>query len=334
MKTATTDTCSHASPGRFGKKMVMNLLLLAVLFTIPLLLNNPFHLNILTLIFLWSAMAGAWNILGGYAGRFSLGNAAFFGTGAYTSSILFTKLGISPWIGMIAGASISLLLALILGLITLRLRGTFFCLCTIAVISLMEIMATHFRGLTNGAEGIVIPYMPSLPNMVFDTDLPWAYIMLSFMLIVYFLTHFCENRPLGYRWNALRENEEAAEALGINTLHAKISAFIISAVLTSIGGSLYAQYTLFIEPIYVYSVDLSVQFAMYAIIGGMGTALGPIVGAAVLTPVTIILRSSFPELASGVSMACYALVLIIAVLFFPNGIVSVCKNYLKKTIDH
>lgn len=305
------------------KRLVVSVLFLVCLFVVPLLSKDPFFHNIITLVFLWGAMAGAWNILGGYAGKFSLGNAVFFGTGAYTSSVLFNKFSISPWWGMFAGMALSVVFALILGLITLRLRGTFFCLCTIAVISLMEIICIHLRSITNGAEGLLIDMRPGLANMVFNNDMAWSYIMLIFMLFVYFLTRWLEHNPLGYKWVALRENEDAAESLGINTLNAKLSAFVVSAMLTSTGGTLYAQYSLFIEPVYVYSLALSIEFAMYAIIGGMGTAIGPILGAVVITPLMILLRSSFPNFASGASMALYAVLLIVGVLFFPRGFVSV-----------
>lgn len=331
--TAQTSFAAPANGNRkrsFSKRGLVSILTLVILFIIPASSDDPFFHNIITLVFLWGAMAGAWNILGGYAGKFSLGNAIFFGTGAYTSSILYNQLGLTPWIGMFAGIGLSIIFALILGMITLRLRGTFFCLCTIAVISLMEIICIHLRGLTGGAEGLLIEFKPGLSNMIFDNDRIWSYVMLVFMLGVYFFTRWLERNQLGYRWVALRENEDAAESLGINTLNAKLSAFVVSAVLTSIGGTLYAQYCQFIEPVYVYSLDLSIQFALYAIIGGMGTAIGPLLGAIIITPLMIILRSSFPELASGASMALYAFLLIIGVLFFPQGFASVLDKISHK----
>ncbi len=312
------------------RSIIVTAVVVAVVILIPFVLEHRFYRNVISLICLWGAMAGAWNILGGYAGKFSLGNAAFFGTGAYTSTIMFVKGGVSPWIGMLVGMGISVALALFLGIITLRLKGKFFALCTIAFIALMEIGAVHLRGFTGGSEGMLIPWKPGIKNMIFESDLVWVYVLMGYMFFVYFLSRWLEVRPLGYRWVALRENEDAAEALGINTFAAKLSSFALSAALTSIGGSLYAQYSMFIEPIYVFGLELSTQFALYTIIGGMGTALGPIMGAALITPLEIFLRSSFPELASGVSMAMYALLLIIVVLFIPNGLVMEAGSRLKK----
>jgi len=322
----------HQAGNAPKQSLLRVILILAVIIAFPALLDHPFYRNIISLVFLWGAMAAAWNILGGYAGKFSLGNAAFFGTGAYTSSILFTKLEISPWLGMLAGMALSMFLALVLGFITLRLKGKFFALCTIAFIALMEIGAIHLRGLTGGAEGLLLPWKPGLTNMMFHNDLIWAYIFLGYMLFVYFFCRWLEGRPLGYRWTALRENEDAAEALGVNTLMAKLSSFVLSAALTSIGGSLYAQYTAFIEPIYVFGLELSIQFALYAIIGGMGSALGPIMGAALMTPLEVFLRSSLPEFASGASLALYALLLIIVVLFIPRGLVPEFRTFYRKIL--
>ena len=318
-------------------RIITTAVVIAIVVAIPFIMHmffyedSKFYINIVTLVCLWGAMAGAWNILGGYAGKFSLGNSAFFGTGAYTSSILFVKLGVSPWIGMAVGVLISVALALVLGVITLRLKGKFFALCTIAFVALMEIAAVHLRQLTGGAEGLLIPWEPGIKNMIFDDAITWVYIFMGFLFFVYFLSRWLETSPLGYRWTALRENEDAAEALGINTLNAKLSSFAISAALTSVGGTLYAQYNMFIEPIYVFGPELSTQFALYSIIGGMGTALGPIMGAAVITPLEIVLRSSFPDFASGASLAMYALILVLVVLFIPRGFVAEFGSRFKRT---
>jgi branched-chain amino acid transport system permease protein len=312
------------------RSIIITFLVVLGLVLVPFLVEHRFYRNIMTLVFLFGAMAGAWNILGGYAGRFSLGNTAFFGTGAYCSTILFLRLDISPWLGMLAGVLISVCLAILLGIITLRLKGKFFALCTIAFVMIMEISAIHFRDLTGGSEGLFVPWEPSFKNMLFESDLTWAYIFLAFMLIVYFTCRWLESSPLGYKWSALRGNEEAAESLGVNTLAAKLSAFSISAVFTSIGGSLYAQYTMFIEPHYVFGQELSIKFALYAIIGGMGSALGPFIGAAIIAPLEILMRSAFPGLASGTSLAIYALLLILVVLFLPKGFVHGFSIIFKK----
>ena len=305
-------------------------ILIGALIVLPLLIDHPYYREIIALIFLWSAMAGAWNIVGGYAGKFSLGHAAFFGVGAYTSGLLYVRLGVSPWLGMIAGIILSVMLALFIGVVTLRLKGKFFALCTIAFAQLIEIMAVYLRGVTGGSEGLLIPFNASVLNLTFSSKLTWVYIFGGLMLLVYGISRWIEKSALGYQLSALREDEDAAEALGVNTLWAKLASISISAALTSLGGSLFAQYFLWLEPSFCMGIDLSIQFALYAIIGGMGTAIGPMLGATLLTPLQIFLRAAFGTAASGISMMIYGLILILVVLFMPKGIAVEIGDRIRK----
>jgi branched-chain amino acid transport system permease protein len=306
------------------------LLALVGLVILPIVVDQPYYREIIGLIFLWSAMAGAWNIVGGYAGKFSLGHAAFFGVGAYTSAVLYTRLGVSPWIGILAGMALSVLLALFIGIVTLRLKGKFFALCTIAFGELMQILAVYLRGVTGGSEGLSIPFKPGLVALTFSSKLVWVYIFCGLMLTVYGISRWLEQSALGYELVALREDEDAAEALGVNTLWAKLASISLSAALTSLGGSLFAQYFGWLEPDFCLSLGLSIQFALFAIIGGMGTAVGPILGASLITPLQIFLRSFGGTAASGLSMAIYGLLLVLVVLFMPKGIVVEVGDRLRR----
>jgi branched-chain amino acid transport system permease protein len=306
------------------------LLAILGLVILPIVVSQPYHREIIALIFLWGAMAGAWNIVGGYAGKFSLGHAAFFGVGAYTSGLLYVHLGISPWIGMIAGMFLSILLALFIGIVTLRLKGKFFALCTIAFGQLMEIMAVYLRSITGGSEGLQLPFKPGIVALTFSSKLVWVYIFGGLMLLVYGISRWLERSALGYELIALREDEDAAEALGVNTLWAKLASICLSAALTSLGGSLFAQYFGWLEPNFCLSLDLSVQFALFAIIGGMGTAIGPIIGASLITPLQIFLRAFGGTAGNGVSMAIYGLLLVVVVLFLPKGIVVEVGDRLRR----
>jgi len=303
---------------------------IVALVILPIVVDHPYYREIIALIFLWSAMAGAWNIVGGYAGKFSLGHAAFFGVGAYTTGLVYVRLGISPWLGIILGMVLSVLLALFIGVVTLRLKGKFFALCTIAFGQLVEIMAVYLRGITGGSEGLLIPFEPGILTLTFSSKLVWVYIFGGLMLLVYGVSKWLEGSALGYKLAALREDEDAAEALGVNTLWAKLASISLSAALTSMGGSLFAQYFLWLEPSFCVSLDLSIQFALYAIIGGMGTAIGPILGASLVTPLLIFLRAAFGTAASGISMVIYGLLLILVVLFMPKGIVVEVGDRLRK----
>ncbi len=322
---------SWASPAGDLLRRYWGLLAIGGLVLLPIVVDQPYYREIIGLIFLWSAMAGAWNIVGGYAGKFSLGHAAFFGVGAYTSALLYTRLGISPWIGILAGMALSVLLALFIGIVTLRLKGKFFALCTIAFGQLMEIMAVYLRSITGGSEGLLIPFKPGIVTLTFSSKLVWVYIFCGLMLSVYGISRWLERSALGYKLIALREDEDAAEALGVNTLWAKLASISLSAALTSLGGSLFAQYFAWLEPSFCFSLDLSIQFALFAIIGGMGTAIGPILGAALITPLQIFLRAAFSgTAASGVSMAIYGLLLVLVVLFMPKGLVVEVSDRLRR----
>jgi len=306
------------------------LITLTALVILPIVIDHPYYREIIGLIFLWSAMSGAWNIVGGYAGKFSLGHAAFFGIGAYTSGLLYVRLGVSPWLGMFAGMVLAVIFALFIGVVTLRLKGKFFALCTIAFGQLIEIMVVYLRGLTGGSEGLLIPFKPGLAALTFSSKLVWVYIFCALMLLVYAVSRWIEKSPLGYRLAALREDEDAAEALGVNTLSVKLISISISAALTALGGSLFAQYFLWLEPSFCVALDLSVQFALFAIIGGMGTAIGPILGASLITPLQIFLRAALGTGASGISMLIYGLLLVIVVLFMPRGIAVEVQERLRK----
>jgi branched-chain amino acid transport system permease protein len=306
------------------------LIALAVLIVLPVVVNHPYYREIIALIFLWSAMSGAWNIVGGYAGKFSLGHAAFFGVGAYTSGLLYVRLGVSPWLGMLCGMALAVLLALFIGVVTLRLKGKFFALCTIAFGQLIEILAVYLRSVTGGSEGLLIPFKPGILTLTSSSKLIWVYIFCGLMLLVYGVSRWIERSALGYWLSALREDEDAAEALGVNTLHAKLASISISAALTALGGSLFGQYFLWLEPGFVTSLDLSIQFSLFAIIGGMGTAIGPILGATLITPLQIFLRAASGTAASGISMLIYGLLLIVVVLFMPKGIAVEVRDRIRR----
>ena len=212
------------------------------------LIDNAFVLHLLIMVFSSTSLGFAWNIIGGYGGQLSFGHAAFYGIGAYTSTLLFVHFGITPWLGMIAGGFLAIVASLILGFPCFRLRGTYFTLATIAFAEVLKILAVYFKELTNGSMGIVLPFKSGFMNFMFKDREPFAFIALGFMAFVYYLSIWIENSRLGYYLTALKENEDGARALGINTYQSKLIALSISAFLTALIGSFFAQYITFIEP--------------------------------------------------------------------------------------
>jgi branched-chain amino acid transport system permease protein len=285
-------------------------------------------LDVILLSFMWAGLALAWNIAGGYAGLISLGHAAFFGFGAYTSSILTTKAGVTPWIGMWIGAFAAAALGAALTLICARLRGPFFILSTLAAAEVVRIGALNWTALTGGAEGLMILPTPSVANMVFTSKTTYAVLMLAYMVATYIATKAIEGSRYGYYLFAIRDDEDAASAAGVNPLVARTGAMCTSAFLTAIGGSLFAQYFLFLDPTSVISPELSFQFALIPALGGLGTAIGPVLGAFVITPLSELLRSYFGGGAAGLHLAIYGAVLIVVMLYFPGGIAGALMRLL------
>lgn len=312
-----------------GKLSWFELALLAISLALVVSGIAPSLRDVILLSFLFAGLALAWNIAGGYAGLISFGHSAFFGVGAYTSTILLTRYGISPWIGIWAGAVIAALFGAVLALICARLRGPFFILSTLAFAEVVRIIALNWASLTGGPEGLSIPPMSSLSGMVFASKETYAALMLGYLVFVYAITKGLEASRYGYYLFAIRDNEDAASAAGVNPLLGRALAMALSAALTGIGGSLFAQYFLYLDPTYVISPELSFQFALLPAVGGLGTAIGPVLGSFLITPLSELLRSHLGNAAAGLHLVIYSFGLIIVMLYFPAGLAG-ALNKLKR----
>jgi branched-chain amino acid transport system permease protein len=308
------------------KAKAIFVLILMLLIALPLLVRNEFYLDLLVMIFFWATLAGAWNLLGGFAGQISLGHTAYFGIGAYTSTLLFLNYAISPWIGLGAGAGLSILVAIIIGYPCFRLSSHFFALSTIAFAEVIRMLSAYWRGLTKGGVGLLIPFKPGFNNFMFDNKLSYAYVALAFMLFMIFVSWAVRRSRFGFYLVGLKEDQDGAESLGVNTHRCKMLALIISVFFTSAMGTFYAQYFQFIDPEICFSLSLSTQLALLSIIGGLGTVLGPVVGAFLLTPIDVLLRGWLGGVFSGLNLIVYGAILIVAVMYFPIGIVGWVKG--------
>ena len=306
----------------------ISILLLALLGLATLFIRQPFYLNILVLILFYAAASSAWNLVGGYAGQLSLGHAAFFGIGAYTSTLLYLKFGISPWLGLPVGGALAVVFAIAISYPCFRLQGPFFCLATIAFAEVMRILATHFREITEGGVGLTIPFRPGLANFLFGDKAAYAIIAYVFLLVMIGVSLLIERARAGYYLSALRDDEDAAEATGVNTSWLKLWVMMVSAFFTAAAGTFYAQYLTFIDPDIVFSLGFSIQLAMLAIIGGMGTILGPILGSFILTPLDAFLRGWLGGLYAGLGFLVYGFILIVVVIYLPDGLIKWLKQSL------
>jgi len=313
-----------------GKNKEMLTLIVLILFAliVPLFITNKLTVHIMVLILIYASISGAWNILAGYGGQLSLGHATFFGVGAYTSTLLFLNFGMSPWLSLIVVIFFSLLLGVFIGLPTFRLKGPFFTLATIAFSQVALLLANFWRELTKGAVGISIPYQPSLKNMMFSNNYAYYYLTLGLLVIVVGITYLVDRSKIGSYLIAIREDEDGAEALGINVNRYKMYAMLISSGLSGVTGVIYAQYILYIDPSSLFNLNFSVQVALMSIIGGMGTILGPVFGAILIVPLNEYLRSAFPGI-NGISYFIYGVVLMLVVTLIPNGILPTINKKLK-----
>lgn len=313
-----------------GTDFYVILALIVIPALLALVVKDKFYLHVLIMMLFYAAASSAWNIVGGFAGQLSLGHAAFFGIGAYSSTLLFVDWGVSPWIGMLVGALLSTAVSAGIGYPSFRLRGPFFTLVTIAFAQVLRILAVTFRDVTKGSIGISVPFRPSFQNFIFRETSDYAYVALVFMLIMILISLWVERSRLGYYLAALREDEDAAQALGINTSRYKLMAVLISAFFTSLAGSFYAQYIAYIEPFAMFSLDFSVLLAMMSIIGGVGTVWGPIAGAFLVTPLQELLRARLGGELQGLHLVVYGTVLIVVVILLPQGIVPSLARWRKR----
>jgi branched-chain amino acid transport system permease protein len=287
----------------------------------------------LVLILLWGATSAAWNVAGGYAGQVSLGHAAFFGLGAYSAALVGARGDVSPWLGLLLGAALSTVAGLIIGYLSNRLRGPYFVLATIAFSQVLLIVASRWRAFTAGSEGIPVPFRAGFWHLGIADKRVWVYLILALAVLIYLAEQYLERSRRGYQLAAVREDEDAALSLGVPARRLKVLAIAASAALTAVCGALWAQYVGFVDPFYVFSVDLSVRFALAAIIGGIGTALGPFLGSVLITTLETYLRAQFGGVGAGlvgIYLIIYGVTLILVVRFVPQGLVGWLADWWRR----
>lgn len=318
-------------------KKALTLLVLGILLVIPLFITNPYTLHSFIMILLFAYLASAWNIVGGYAGQLSLGHASFLAIGAYTSTLFYTYLNLTPWIGMIVGGIFAALIAVLIGIPSFRLKGAYYSLATLAFAEgfrrLLESVHT-VKGINfGGAEGIAVPLKmdAAFVDFQFLSKVPYYYIILFFLIAISTIIWWIENSKLGYYLTAIREDEEAAKALGINTRNVKLYAAGLSAFFTAIGGSFFAQLVRYLEPHSIAGFDLSAQMVFLAIIGGMSTVYGPTFGAFLLVALGEYLRASFSDIIPGLHLIIYGLAVILVILYYPKGVFVAIRDKFAKS---
>jgi branched-chain amino acid transport system permease protein len=301
--------------------------LAVAMLVLPVAVPSPFAIDIFIRVLLFAFIGVAWNLMGGYAKQLSLGHAAYFGLGAYTSTILLIRFGISPWIGLLAGGVVAMLASLPIGALCFRLRGPYFAIATIATAQVLMLLFLKFRDFAWGAEGTTIPNLGNAPLMMqFDSKAAYYYIVLAMLALGLAVTYAIERSWMGYYLVAVGEDEDAAEAIGVNALQIKRHIYLISSFLTALAGTFYVQYIYFIDPNTAFSFNVSVEAALVSIVGGIGTLWGPVIGTVLLEATSALLQSWLGGSHGGVQLTVYSLILIAVILWRPTGLIGVLTD--------
>jgi len=307
--------------------------LFVVLGALPVFIQSDVWLNSLIMILFVALLGQAWNILAGYGGQFSFGHAAFFGTGAYGVAVLQVQLGLSPWIGLVVGVAAAGLVAAFIGAVSFRygLRGSYFALVTLAFAEVLRILSNSVP-FTGAGVGILIPLEPGLAHLQFTSKAGYYWLIWAMALAAFLAAWWLNNSRFGARLMAVRDNEDAARALGVSAFRIKLGGIVLSGCFSGLAGVFYAQYYLYLDPGIAYGPAISVESLLVPIVGGIGTLFGPLLGAVTLHILSEITRDIFGD-APGISLAIYGAVLIVIVLFLPRGLAGLGRISARRLLS-
>ena len=310
--------------------LVSYIIIMLIFCLLPVFIKRAFSVNVLILSLIWAIMGLGWNVIGGYGGQVSNGHAVFYAFGAYTSALCMNWFEMSPWISMWIGAAISTGFAVIIGMPLLRLKGHYFAIATMALAECTRIIFTNWD-FVGGATGISCNNrnLPEWYSLQFQEKYPMYYICLGFMALTILAVKIVGSSRFGYGLRAIKENEDAAMSSGVNAPGSKLAAYIISAVIVSIAGSLYAQYVQYIDPVSLLPIANSMLIVLVCVMGGIGTVWGPVLGALLMTHINEYSRAVFARF-SGLNLVIYGILVIIIVLFLPEGLISIPDRLRKR----
>ena len=308
---------------RRRRELLLGALLLLPLGALPFLVRDVYTQNLIITTVLFAGLSQAWNILGGYCGQISLGHALYMGIGAYVSTLLFTRAGVPPTVGMFAAAAVAGAAALLVGWPCFRLSGHYYAIATVVVGEIGYLLFLNWDWV-GAASGIYIPLgADSLVNLQFRTSkLPFHFVVLAFAAVAWVAAWLIEGSRWGFAWRAVRDDVTAARSLAVRVFPSKMAAAAISGGLTGMGGAIYAQYVGYIDPDSVLAGHWSILIALPAVLGGVGTLWGPLLGAAVLIPVSELTRSYLGGSGQGVDLMIYGGLIVVVALARPAGLVS------------
>ncbi|MDE2516189.1 MAG: branched-chain amino acid ABC transporter permease [Rhodospirillales bacterium] len=308
---------------RRRQELILGGALLVVLAVLPLAISSDYLRGLIVLTLLYAGLSQGWNILGGYCGQISLGHGLYFGIGAYVSTVLYVDYAIPPTLGLFAGAALAGLAALLVGWPCFRLSGHYYAIATL-VMGLIALLLVNNWDFVNAARGITIPFRhQSWVALEFRfPNFPFQYVMLAYAALAWIIAWIVEGSRWGFVWRAVKDDAVAARSLGVRIFPSKMAAAAISGAVVGVGGALYAQYVGFIDPDSGLGLSLSVLIALPAVVGGVGTLWGPLLGAAVLIPVQQLSGAWLGGAGNGVDLMFYGALIVALALLRPQGLVS------------
>jgi branched-chain amino acid transport system permease protein len=307
------------------------LVLLALLPLIPAVAANSFRMHVLILILLFASMSQAWNIIGGYCGQVSFGHSVFFGIGAYGAGMAVVTYGSAPWPGILIGMILAAAVAVVISYPCFKLSGHYFAIATFAIVEIFN-RAFLVWDWVGGALGLDYPLIKEgLKNLIwYDSKTSYYYCALILFLLIFGVVRWLESHRFGYYMRAVREGQETAESLGVNSTAVKLAAMALSAAMAALCGAFFVQYNLRVDSPMVMSLDMSMKFVLITILGGTGTLVGPLLGAAVLIPLQEYTRALWGGLGGGVDLIAFGLLIILMVVKQPAGMIGIIRNIHKR----
>jgi branched-chain amino acid transport system permease protein len=299
---------------------------LVIMLGLALAAPNNQMLDLLFQVAIWASIATAWNIIGGYGGQLSLGHSAFYGLGAYGGALLLTGAGLSPIIGIGAGAALAVVLALVVGLAGLRLRGPFFAMVTFVMGPAFQAIATNWAGLTGGSGGVSLPLHGDWSSLIFPDRRIYVFIALGLLALSLYVACRLRYGRTGLHLVAAGGDPEVASSIGIAVLRVRLGGMAVSAALTALAGGLATFYVLFLDPENAFSASLSIKIVTIAVIGGTTSVIGPLLGAIILVPIEQFLSNAFAGRIPGLSGILFGLLLMVVVLVVPGGVVRLLRR--------
>lgn len=313
---------------------ILTALLAVAMFLFPIVVNQNYYIQIMITILFYCYWASSWNIIGGYAGQFAMGNGVYIGIGAYAAVLYYLEGFGSPWVGMIIGGLISVICAYLISTPCFKLSGTYFSLSTVAFLHIVRYIILGFDSIfgmkTQGGMGLIIPYTGRWQDMQLPSKRAYYYLVLVMLVLVMVLSNIIRKSKMGYYLAAIKTNQGAAATIGVNVPQYKMIAQCISAFCMALGGSVYVFFLLTISPYKVLGYDLSLEIMTYCVIGGVGTLWGPILGAVLLGMINEVLRVRMGSEIAPLAFVVYGIVMIVIVRFAPGGLYQLVQNTIEK----